>query len=246
MALNTVALRCKLDGDPTVRELLSRVRAVALDAYANADAPFDRVVEALNPPRDPRRSPLIQTLFSFHDAPRASGGWAGLEARLVQVVPNGSAKADLNVIGIDDGDGGITFVWEHSDLFDDRTADRFAGHHLTLLAQFAADPDARLSELALLEEGERRELMTWNAADSNYDREATLPDLIWRQAEQAPDAVAVVDGEERLSYSELVTAAAAVASTLRARGVGRGDLVGVLLPRSSGSAIAQLGVLAAG
>ena len=246
MALNTVALRCDLDGDPTVRELLGRVRATALDAYANADVPFDTVVEALKPRRDPQRSPLIQTLFSFHDALRSRDSWAGLETDLVQIVPNGSAKADLNVIGIDDGDGGITFVWEHSDLFTDAGAERLAGHHLALLAQFAADPDARLSELDLLSDEEREQLAAWNEIEADYDREATLPGLVWRQAERDPGATAVIDGERRLGYAELVAAAAAVAGSLRGRGVGRGDLVGVLLPRSADTAIAQLGVLAAG
>jgi amino acid adenylation domain-containing protein len=246
MALNTVAMRCKLEGDPTVRELLARVRGVALAAYANADVPFDTVVEALNPQRDPRRSPLIQTLFSFHDAPRARGAWAGLETDLVQIVPNGSAKADLNVIGIDDGDGGLTFVWEHSDLFTDATADRLAGHHLALLARFAANPDARLSELDLLSDEERHQLAAWSTAEGDYDREATLPRLIWRQAERSPTATAVIDGERRLSYAELVAAAARVAGSLRERGIDAGDLVGVLLPRSAAAVIAQLGVLAAG
>jgi amino acid adenylation domain-containing protein len=246
MALNTVALRCDLDGDPTVRELLGRVRATALDAYANADVPFDTVVEALKPQRDPQRSPLIQTLFSFHDALRSRDSWAGLETDLVQIVPNGSAKADLNVIGIDDGDGGITFVWEHSDLFTDAGAERLAGHHLALLAQFAADPDVRLSELDLLDEGEREQLAAWNAIEADYDREATLLQLVWRQAERNPGATAVIDGERRLGYAELVAAAAAVAGSLQERGVRRGDLVGVLLPRSADTAIAELGVLAAG
>jgi amino acid adenylation domain-containing protein len=246
MALNTVALRCRLDGDPTVRELLARVRATALDAYANADVPFDTVVEALKPQRDPRRSPLIQALFSFHDAPRPRDGWAGLRTDLVQVVPNGSAKADLNVIGINDDDGGITFVWEHSDLFTDASADRLAGHHLSLLAQFAANPDARLSELDPVGSEERRQLAAWSKGEGDYDRDATVPRLVWRQAERDPDAIAVIDGETRLTYADLVAGAAAVAGSLRARGVERGDPVGVLLPRSAGSAVAQLGVLAAG
>jgi amino acid adenylation domain-containing protein len=246
MALNTVALRCDLDGDPTVRELLGRVRRVALDAYANADAPFDKVVEAIKPPRDPRRSPLIQTLFSFHDAPRPAAGWMGLRTKLVQVVPNGTAKADLNVIGIDDGDSGLTFVWEHSDLFTDASADRLAGHHLALLTEFAANPDARLSELDLLDSEQRLELSSWNAVDTDYNRQATLPELVWGQAERDPGAIAVLDGAERLSYGDLVAKARAVAGSLRARGVGRGDLVGVLLARSANSIVAQLGVLAAG
>jgi len=246
MALNTVALRCNLGGDPTVRELVQRVRKVALDAYANADAPFDSVVESLRPPRDPRRSPLIQTLFSFHDAPRAAESWTGLKAKLVQIVPNGTAKADLNVIGIDDRDGGLTFVWEHSELFEDATADRLAGHHLALLAEFARRPDARLSELDLLGSDERAELIAWSASQTQYNREATVPSLVERQAQRNPAAIAVLDGAQRLSYGELVARARAVAGSLLARGVARGDRIGVLLPRSASSVVAHLGVLAAG
>ena len=246
MALNTVAMRCSLDGDPTVRELIERVRGVALDAYANADVPFDTVVEALRPPRDPRRSPLIQTLFSFHDAPRGAERWAGLRTELTQVVPNGTAKADLNVIGLNDPDGGVTFVWEHSDLFTDATANRLAGHHLALLSQFVQRPDARLSELNLLSEEERMELEAWSASPDQYDPEATVPGLVERQTQHDPAAIAILDGAEHLSYGDLVARARAVAGALRARGVAHGDRVGVLLPRSARSVVAHLGVLLAG
>ena len=158
MTVNTVALRCDLGGDPTVRELLGRVRAMAIEAYANADAPFDAVVDAIGPPRDAARSPLIQTLFSFHDAPRRAGGWSGLEARIVEGVPNGTAKADLNVIGNPREDGSLTFSWEHSDLLDDGAADRLAGHHQRLLEQFVEKPESHLSELDRLSEDERAQL----------------------------------------------------------------------------------------
>jgi amino acid adenylation domain-containing protein len=242
MIVNTVPLRCDLGGDPTVRQLIERVRAAALESYGNADAPFDAIVEALRPTRDPRRSPLIQTLFSFHDAPRSDEQWSGLRTRLVQAIPNGTAKADLNVIGIDDGDGSLTFAWEHSDLFSDATADRLAGHHLQLLRQFAADPEARLSELSLLSPDEDSELVN----SSQFDREASVPELVERQARRAPDAVALVDELEALSYRELTERGRRVAGFLQARGEERGDCVAVLLPRSARSAVAYLGVLDAG
>jgi amino acid adenylation domain-containing protein len=246
MIVNTVGLRFDLGGDPTVAELLERVREVALEAYADADAPFDAVVEAMRPRRDPSRSPLVQALFSFHDAPRSAQGWSGLDLRLLQGVPNGTGKADLNVIGIPDADGGLTFVWEHSDLLDDGAADRLAGHHLRLLEQFAQRPEARLSELDLLSEGERRRLAAWTANPDPYDREATIPGLVGAQASRDPSAIAIVDGARRLTYGELVERAAAVSAALRERGVDAGDRVGVLLERSAESAVAQLSVLGAG
>jgi len=246
MTVNTVALRCDLGGDPTVRELLARVRAMAIEAYANADAPFDAVVDAIGPRRGPGRSPLIQTLFSFHDAPRRPGGWAGLEARIVEGVHNGTAKADLNVVGNPREDGSLNFSWEHSDLLSDGDADRIAGHHQRLLEQFVADPDARLSELDLLDGEERAELERWSVGPDSANRGATVGALVEAQAERDPSAVAVVDGAGEIAYGELLQRARGVAGALRQRGVERGDRVGVLLDRSAGSAVAYLGVLLAG
>jgi nonribosomal peptide synthetase DhbF len=246
MIVNTVALRCDLGGDPSVAELLERVRRVALDAYANADAPFDEVVRAVGAARDPSRSPLIQALFSFHDAPRSANRWSGLSTRLVQGLPDGTSKADLNVIGIADDRSRLSFVWEHSDLLDDGDADRLAGHHQRLLEQFAARPDARISELDPLGEEEREELLAWGTGPDLRDREATLLGLVEARARRAPDAVAVLDGTRRLTYGELLERAHRVAGALRARDVGRGDRVGVLLERSAETPVAQLGALAAG
>jgi amino acid adenylation domain-containing protein len=246
MTVNTVALRCDLGGDPTVRELLGRVRAMAIEAYGNADAPFDAVVDAIGPPRDPGRSPLIQALFSFHDAPRRPGGWSGLETRVLEGAVSGTSKADLNVIGNPREDGSLSFIWEHSDLLTDAAADRLAGHHQRLLEQFVADPDTRLSELDLLQTDERAELERWSTGPTNAGHGATVGALIEAQAERDPGAVAVIDGAEEVTYEELLRRARAVAGTLRQRGVERGDRVGVLLERSAGSAVAYCGVLLAG
>lgn len=246
MTVNTVALRCDLDGDPTVRELLARVRAMAIDAYANADAPFDAVVEAVAPPRHPGRSPLIQALFSFHDAPRRPGGWSGLDAGIVEGVPNGSAKADLNVIGNARGDGSLTLSWEHSDLIDDAAADRLAGHHQHLLEQFVENPEARLSDLDLLGPEERAELDRWARGPAVNDPEATLVSLIEAQAERDPEAIAVLDEDGEITYAGLLRRARAVAAALQERGVGRGDRVGVLIDRSIASVVGYCGVVLAG
>ena len=157
-----------------------------MEAYANAEAPFDAVVEAMRPPREPARSPLIQTLFSFHDSPSSGQGWSGLDLRLLAGVPNGTAKADLNVIGSTEPDGSLNFIWEHSDLLDDAAADRLAGHHLRLLEQFAERPDARLSELDLLSGEERDLLASWRENRATFDREATIPGLVGRAGAARP------------------------------------------------------------
>ena len=204
-------MRFDLGGDPSVGELLDRVRAVALDAYANADAPFDAVVEAMRPPRDPSRSPLIQTLFSFHDSPRSGQALVGPRPpprrRGSQRHRQGRPERDRHRPS---DDGGLTFIWEHSDLLDDAAADRLAGHHLRLLEQFAERPDARLSELDLLSGEERDLLASWRENRTTFDREATVPGLVGARARRDPAAIAVSDGDRSLTYGELVERAAAV------------------------------------
>ncbi len=246
MTVATVALALDLSGDPSVRELLRRVRGVVLGAVANSDVPFERVVERLAPARRPDRSPLVQTLFSFDDAPAGNRDWAGLETRVVQTISNGTAKADISVIGVDHGDGAPFFIWEHSDLFTDATAHRLAAHHLHLLEQFVENPEARLSELDPIDPEERARLRAWSVNADGFDREATIGDLVTRQRERDPRATAVIDGERRLDYAELLARAGGVATALRERGVERGDRVGVLTGRSLEAPIAQLGALLAG
>jgi len=246
MLVATVALRIDLTDDPTVRELLRRVRDTVVGAMVNADVPFDRVVETLAPQRQAGRSPLVQTLFSFDDTPAAPQSWSGLDTDVFLAVSNGTAKADLNVIGVDHGDHPPFFIWEHSDLFTDATVDRLAAQHRTLLEQFVARPDARLSELELAGPEEREELRAWSAGDGGYDREATIPDLVERQAQRDPEATAAVEPGGRLSYGELLARARAIAGSLRAAGVEPGGRVGILLPRSLDSVAAHLGALLAG
>ena len=247
MILNTVVLRVDLSGDPTVAELLRRVRRVALEAFANADVPFDQVVEALRPARDLSRSPLINVLFSFHDAPRAREHWAGLEAKAVQALPNGTAKSDLNIICIPQGDEGITFVWEHSDLFEDSTIDRIAGQHLELMTQFAGRPDARISQLEV--GGETGQLLSKHivrGATSAYERDGTVMDVFRDRVREDPDAVALDLEGAKLTYADLDAGSDRIARMLVSRGVRPGDRVGVCMHRSLDCYAALLAVLKSG
>ena len=248
MIVNTVVFRFDLGGNPTVRELLRRVRSVALDVYANANAPFDAVVEAMNPSRDPRRSPLINVLFSFHDAPRGEERWSGLQAHFEQILSNGTAKADLNIVGIDDQDGGITFVWEHSDLFLDTTAERMARHHLELIEEFSSHPDARISELDLIPHDEARQLEAWSNCEGtrDYESDATIADLFEARVAEDPFATAISFEGEALSYRGLDWSANRLAHHLRKLGVRDGARVGVFMERSLDMIVTLLAILKAG
>jgi amino acid adenylation domain-containing protein len=144
--VNQLVLRTDLSGDPTGRELLARVRRVALDAYAHQDLPFDRLVEILKPPRELNRTPLFQVKFVLQNAPRPPLRVSGLELERLEL-DTGTAKFDL-LLNVWETEDGLTGALEHStDLFDTATAARLLALWELALSGLAERPDSRLSEL---------------------------------------------------------------------------------------------------
>jgi amino acid adenylation domain-containing protein len=144
--LNTLVLRTELRGDPAFSELLLRVRRLTLDAYAHADVPFEKLVEALAPERSLRHSPIVQVLFTLHNQPRAPLALAGLEAEPV-LVGGEAAKFDLSVHVAEEAGGlDIAFAWR-SELFSRPRIESLAADFLALLEAVAEAPETRLSSL---------------------------------------------------------------------------------------------------
>jgi amino acid adenylation domain-containing protein len=243
---NTLVLRGDLSGNPSFAELLGRVRETCLDAYAHQDLPFERLVEELHPQRDLSRSPLFQVLFSFDLEPETRLELPGLTLEFSEVDTR-TAKFDLSLY-IREGAAGLGGYLEYdTDLFEGETAAQMIGHWQTLLQAAIADPSLHLGELPLLTEAERRRLLLeWNDTRAPLPPQQCLHQLIEAQVERTPDAIALVHGEERLSYQELNRRANRLAHRLRAQGVGPNQLVGVCLERSSEMVVALLGILKAG
>ncbi|GAA4994843.1 hypothetical protein GCM10025734_25120 [Kitasatospora paranensis] len=161
MVVNTVPLRVDLSGRPGFDELTDRVHATTGRAQQWQDTPLDRLVEALDLPRDPARNPLFQVMFSFHDSQLPDLAFAGLQGTVLER-HNGSAKTDLNVVvlpraeqraghGVADDDAPITLIWEYaSDLYEPETARRMVDHYLTVLAAALDDPVLPVGRLRLL------------------------------------------------------------------------------------------------
>ena len=244
--VNSLALRTDLSGDPPFRELLGRVRAAALGAYDHQDLPFEKLVEELQPDRDMSRNPLFQVTFALQNAPAPP-----LDLGALRVQP---LAFDVNVTRFDlelhtwEHAGGLVGLFVYStELFDAATIERMAGHLAALLEAAAEDPDRRLSELPLLTERERRQLVVeWNATTRERTREAPLHELIEAQAERTPEATALVFEEREMAYGELNRRANRLAHFLRARGVGPDVRVGICLERSLDLVVAILGTLKAG
>jgi amino acid adenylation domain-containing protein/non-ribosomal peptide synthase protein (TIGR01720 family) len=245
---NTLVMRTDASDDPPFRELVSRERESALEAYARQELPFEKLVEELSPPRDLSRTPLFQAMFILQNAPSGGSGLtiAGLEIEPVGV-DSRTAKTDLTLYMTDHPERLSGFFEYNVDLFDAPTIARMADRFRRLLAGAVAEPGLPISELPLLTEDERRTVVEeWNRTERELPPDATIDSLFRERAAADPGAPAVTFGDETLTYGELAERASALAAHLRSRGVGQDALVGVHLERSLDMVVAVLGVMESG
>lgn len=241
---NTLALRADLSGNPTFRELLVRVREVIGSAFAHEDVPFEYLVKELQPELNLGQNQLFQVKLTLEPAlPVLSSGWTLTQ----KDGETDTAKFDL-ALELDDRPEGLTGRFKYStDLFDAATIDRMVGHWQTLLEGIAADPERRLSELPLLRETERHQLLVeWNATSAEYPRNMCIHQIFEAQVERTPDAVAVLCEGAQLTYRELNQRANQLAHHLQRLGVGPEVLVGLCVERSLEMVVGLLGILKAG
>ncbi len=244
--VNTLVLRSELSANPTFRELLARVRKVALEAYEHQDLPFEKLVEELHPDRDLSRSPLFQVMFAHQNVPRQTFELPGLTVSPVEI-NNYTAKFDLSLYTTVETQGLKACLEYNTDLFDAATVKRMLGHFEVLLEGIVANPDQRLSELPILTSAERHQLLVeWNDTKTDYPNDKCIHELFEAQVEQTPDAVAVVFEDKQLTYRELNERANQLAHHLRNLGVGPEVLVGICVERSLEMVAALLGILKSG
>ncbi|WP_225409748.1 non-ribosomal peptide synthetase/type I polyketide synthase [Stigmatella hybrida] len=244
--INTLALRTHLSGDPTFRELLGRVREVTLSAYAHQDIPFDRLVEAIAPPRDRSRSPLFQVLLILQNAPVPQLSLpGGLKLRPLPAAEE-AAKFDLSLSFTETANGLEGVLRYATALFDSRTIQRMASHLRTLLEFAAANPGQRLSAAPLISLDEQEELKHLERGVRPPASPASVLERFRAWVRRTPTARAAVMGEHTVSYEALAARARTLAQELVRRGVQRGTPVAVFLPRSPELLSTLLGVFEAG
>lgn len=243
--MNTVILRADLSGEPSFREFLYRVRETTLEALEHEDAPFERVVEALQPDRAPGDNPLFEAMLVLHNARLPELQLAGLDLEQIEV-EGGTAVTDLLLL-LDDGDQLGGRLEYDAERFDPATVERMLVHFGNILEAVVVDPEQRLSALPLLTDAERHHvLVDYNKTTTNYGTAACLHRLVEAQVEHSPDATAVLSEDADLTYRELDHRANQLARHLRGLGVGPNVTVGVYLPRSWQTVVAALGILKAG
>ncbi|MFJ7961785.1 AMP-binding protein, partial [Streptomyces sp. NPDC096319] len=245
--MNTLVLRTDSSGDPSFRDLLRRVRSVDLDAFAHQDAPFDVVLEAVNPTRSLSRHPLFQISLGLETEGGPRFELSGVRTGPLEKFSNGSAKFDLEFFLRSDDEKGLrATVLFAAELFDEATVRRMSTVLGEVLGQVLDEPGLRLSALEVLTESER-ELLTgdWSGPVA-APVESTLVERFEEQVARRPEATALVAGERVVTYAELNAMGNRWARHLRSRGLGRGDMAGVLLDRGVEFAAAVIGVVKSG
>ncbi|WP_236142630.1 non-ribosomal peptide synthetase [Nostoc sp. CMAA1605] len=243
--VNNLVLRNNLSGNPTFRELLSRVKDVTLNAYAHQDLPFEKLVEELQPERDLSRNPLFQVMFILQNAPTPVEEVAGLTVRNLEI-DHGTSEFDITV-SISEAEEVLTGFWEYNtDLFDAVTIQRLIDNFQNLLISIIINPHQSISELPLLTTPEKKQLLEWNYTQSDYPHHATLHQLFEQQVESFPDALALISQPENLTYQQLNQKVNQLAHYLIKLGVTTETLVAICLERSVDMIIAILAILKAG
>ncbi|MBD2493305.1 non-ribosomal peptide synthetase [Nostoc sp. FACHB-280] len=258
MIVNNLVLRTDVSGNPTVRELLDRVRQVTMEAYANEDVPFDKVVEAIRPVRNLSHNPLFQVMFSFHNSAKPYLKFPGFDFFLHEPASNKSAKFDIDFLviprfeqsvqhGAKTGAKGITLVLEYnSDLFDADTMQEMLEQYQQVLIEMLANPEQQIGQIPLVTPSQQQLLEEWTQKYREYTQKECIYKLFEQQVELTPDAVAVEQDGHKLTYRELSDRANQIAHYLQSLGVKPETLVGLCVERSLDMIAGLLGILKAG
>ncbi len=254
--VNSLVLRTDLSGNPTFREVLNRVKDVALGAYAHQDLPFEKLVEELHPERNLNQNPLFQVVFALQNAPMTA-----LELPNLTLSPlpfeTETTRFDLefhlwepntqNGLWADSSEGISGFIIYSTDLFDDATIARMLEHFQILLEGIVANPDHQIAQLSLLSKFELDNLLVkWNDTRLDYPQDKLVHQLFENIAQHHPDAIALVSEDEQLTYQELNIRSNKLAHFFTKSGVKAEVLVGLCVERSFDLVIGMLGILKAG
>ncbi|MBD2253939.1 non-ribosomal peptide synthetase [Nostoc parmelioides] len=244
--VNTLALRFDLSPKKTFNTLLEQVKQVTQDAYENQDLPFEMLIEELHLERSLDRNPLVQVMFALQNAP--SNPWDLLNLKVEEMPWELDAvRCDLEVHFWEVPQGLEGICYYSSDLFDGATIARMMKHFQNLLANIVTNLQQSVNQLPLLTAQEKQQLLIeWNNTDTDYPRHQCIHHLFAAQAEKTPDAIAVVYGEQQLTYHQLNIQANQLAHYLQKLGVKPGVLVGICVERSVSMIVGLLAILKAG
>jgi amino acid adenylation domain-containing protein len=244
--VNSLVVRTDLSGNPSFAELLARVRKKSVNAFANQDVPFERLIEELKPVRDKSRNPIAQVAFQIFQPPSVPD----LDPKYVfpfTPVETGISKFDLTLQLILSKESLQGHIEYYADLYPAAQIERLRDHFCRLLESAIKDRGQRISELATLSsDEERQQLVDWNGTEAEYPRDSNIPAVFKTQTAARPDQIAVRYEDRSLTYARLDQHTSSLAEQLIALGVRKGETVGLLMDRSLEFPVALLGITKAG
>ncbi|WP_407873315.1 non-ribosomal peptide synthase/polyketide synthase [Paenibacillus melissococcoides] len=260
MFVNTLALRTYPAGEKSFTAYLQEVKQTALDAFEHGDYPFEELVERVVRQRDTSRNPIFDAMLVLQNMDQAELELPELQLTSYPFDSN-VAKFDLT-LSVSEQENGMRCSWEYAAmLFERSTIERWAGHFAELLRQITRDPQVPLGSVSFLTAAEQEQLLTQcneltqfnelgqlkdNGTDVELPRGMTLHAMFEEQAAKTPERLAVVCGDDALTYRELNERANRLARVVRRYGAGPESLVAVQCERSVNMAVALLAVLKAG
>ncbi|MGG0066321.1 plipastatin non-ribosomal peptide synthetase PpsC [Bacillus subtilis] len=248
MFVNTLALRTRPEGGKPFVQYLQEVRETALEAFEHQDYPFEELVDKLELTRDMSRNPLFDVMFVLQNMDQES-----LELNELCLKPaahNGhqTSKFDLTLYTQEQPRGLLTFQMEFStDLYKKKTIEKWLQYFINMLLSIIKDNKAALGTINILNEDETHYLIhELNRTKIDYPRNETISRLFEMQAEQTPNAVAIVSDTQVFTYEDMNSWANQIASVLQIKGVGPDSVVALLTGRTPELIAGMLGILKAG
>lgn len=244
--INTLPVRTQLDGNMSPREVLREVRRVLMQTFQNAELPYERIIEVVSRPHGREATPLHQTLFVLVEESVSTLRLGTVVGESV-TLSNQTSKTDL-LLHIDASGP----VWEcgleyTTDLFDAAAGERLARQLAEIFRSAATSPDQQVASLQFIGPSEHVQILEeWNQTAREYPSDRCIHELFVELAEKSPDTVALIAGEQTLSYGELNRRSEVLAAQLSRLGVTHGDLIGLRMGRSFETVISLLGILKAG
>ncbi|HDT6612198.1 TPA: amino acid adenylation domain-containing protein [Bacillus paranthracis] len=244
MFVNTLALRSHLGDNPTVDVLLKQIKQNTLEAYNHQDYPFDKLVDDLDPHRDLSRTPIFQVMMGYMNMPlMVAFREAEVRERFVR---HKVARFDLTLHVFEDEDQMKIFFEYNTDLFDESTIMRWQNHFETLLQEIVSNPTKRISELNILTNEEKYEILEMNNNSTEYPQHESVAEIFRETKIKHQAKLAITYKDRKLTYAELSEKANALAHTLKRRGVAQHDVVGIVAERSPETIIGILAILKVG
>ncbi|MCP6763251.1 MAG: amino acid adenylation domain-containing protein [Fischerella sp. CENA71] len=244
--VNTLVLRTDLSGNPSFIELLDRVHDTTVSAYEYQDCPFEKLVECLQSYRDLNRQALFQIMFVLNTDWKPEVCLKDLDIEAIEL-NNQTSMFDLT-LAAQECVNGLVLEWEYStDIFEENFIIRLATHFISLLEEIVSNPKSRISAFPLLSEEEiYQQLVKWNESQRLHSKELGIHQLFEEQVEKTPQAIAIVSGNEQVTYQELNSRANKIARYLRKLGVCPEISVAICIERTPNLIIGLLAILKAG